>query len=80
MAAGTAGAAVRGEDAGAAGRSRREVATQRLWAALYRLFDDERRAALDGLLEVPEGQREFAAGQAASPAGAGVGSGDGRCA
>lgn len=51
-----------------------------MWAALYRLFDDERRAALDGLLEVPEGQREFAAGQAASPAGAGVGSGDGRCA
>ncbi|MFD4190516.1 Tn3 family transposase [Amycolatopsis thermoflava] len=37
--------------------SRREAANQRLWATLHQLLDDEQRGALDGLLEVPEGQR-----------------------
>nr|WP_235883850.1 DUF4158 domain-containing protein [Saccharopolyspora elongata] len=37
--------------------SRREVATQRLWATLHQLLDDEQRGALDGLLEVPEEHR-----------------------
>lgn len=37
--------------------SRRETATQRLWEALNGLLDDEQRAGLDGLLEVPQGHR-----------------------
>ncbi|TDD40918.1 DUF4158 domain-containing protein [Saccharopolyspora elongata] len=37
--------------------SRQKAATPRLWETLYQLLDDEQRAALDGLLEVPEGHR-----------------------
>ncbi|MEV0087611.1 Tn3 family transposase [Saccharopolyspora sp. NPDC050642] len=35
----------------------REAANQRLWETLHDLLDDEQRAALDGLLEVPDGHR-----------------------
>ncbi|MCI2423734.1 DUF4158 domain-containing protein [Saccharopolyspora sp. K220] len=35
----------------------REAATQRLWETPHDLLDDDQRAALDGLLEVPEGHR-----------------------
>ncbi len=37
--------------------ARREAANRRLWETLCDLLDDEQRAALDGLLEVPEGHR-----------------------
>ena len=37
--------------------SRREAANQRLWDTLHDLLDDEQRTALDGLLEVPDGNR-----------------------
>lgn len=37
--------------------ARCEAANQRLWATLHQLLDDEQRAALDGLLEVPDAHR-----------------------
>lgn len=37
--------------------ARREAASQQLWEALSALIDDEQQAMLDGLLEVPEGER-----------------------
>lgn len=37
--------------------ARREAASQQLWEALSTLIDDEQQAMLDGLLEVPEGNR-----------------------
>lgn len=37
--------------------SRRDAATQQFWETLYGLLTDEQKTLLDGLLEVPEGDR-----------------------